>query len=58
MVDTLTRAARKVIESSEHQAKLRELALAPRYLDPAAYTQLWSDIEVRMKPILETLETK
>jgi tripartite-type tricarboxylate transporter receptor subunit TctC len=58
VVDTLTRAARKVIESPEHQAKLRELALAPRYLDPAAYAQLWTDTEVRIRPILETLQTK
>ena len=58
VVDALTRAARNVIDSPEHQAKLRELALAPRYLDPAAYAQLWTDIEARMRPILETLQPK
>lgn len=58
VVDTLTQAMRKVIESPEHQQKLRELALAPSYLDPVAYAKLWSDTETRMKPILESLKTK
>jgi tripartite-type tricarboxylate transporter receptor subunit TctC len=58
VVDTLTKAMRKVIESPEHQQKLRELALAPRYLDPAAYSRLWIDTETRMKPILESLKSK
>jgi tripartite-type tricarboxylate transporter receptor subunit TctC len=58
VVDTLTRAIRKVIESPEHQKKLQELALTPYYLDPAAYTRLWMDTEVRMKPVLENLQSK
>jgi len=58
VVDTLTRAIRKVIDGTEHQKRLEELALAPLYLDPAAYTKLWIDTEVRMKPILENLEQK
>lgn len=58
VVDTLTQAMRKVIDSPEHQQKLRELALAPSYLDPVAYAKLWSDTETRMKPILESLKPK
>ena len=58
VVETLTRAMQKVIESPEHQKKLAELALAPRYLDPAAYAKLWTDTETRMKPILDNLKTK
>jgi tripartite-type tricarboxylate transporter receptor subunit TctC len=58
VIDTLTTAIRKVIDSPEHQKKLSELALAPSYLDPAAYTKLWMDTEVRMKPILENLKEK
>ena len=37
---------------------LQELALTPYYLDPAAYTKLWMDTEIRMKPILENLQQK
>ena len=58
MVDTLTRAVKKVIESPEHQAKLEQLALAPRYLDPPAYRKLWTDIEARMRPLLQTIQPK
>jgi len=58
VVDTLTRAIGKVIESPEHQKKLQELALTPYYLDPSAYTRLWMDTELRMKPVLENLQSK
>jgi len=58
VVDTLTKAMKKVIDSPEHQKKLQELALAPAYLDPAAYTKLWMETEIRMKPILENLQPK
>jgi len=38
--------------------KLQELALTAYYLDPNAYTRLWMDAEIRMKPILENLQQK
>ena len=56
VVDTLTKAMRKVIESPDHQKKLNDLALAPTYLDPAEYTKLWIDTERRMKPVLENIK--
>lgn len=58
VIDILTRAIRKVIDSPEHQKKLEELALSPAYLDPAAYSKLWADTEVRMTPILQNLQQK
>jgi tripartite-type tricarboxylate transporter receptor subunit TctC len=58
VVDTLTKAIKKVIDSPEHQKKLEELALSPAYLDPAAYSKLWTDTEVRMTPILQNLQQK
>jgi tripartite-type tricarboxylate transporter receptor subunit TctC len=58
VVDTLTRAMKKVIDSDEHQKKLQQLALEPYYLDPPAYTKLWEETEVRMKPILENIAPK
>ncbi len=58
VVETLSKAMKKVIDSPEHQKKLQELALAPAYLDPAAYSKLWADIELRMKPILESMPNK
>jgi tripartite-type tricarboxylate transporter receptor subunit TctC len=49
---------KKVIDSPEHQKKLQELALTPYYLEPAAYTKLWIETEIRIKPILENLQQK
>ena len=56
IVDILTNAAKRVIESPDHRKKLSDLALAPYYLDPAAYTALWIENENRVKPLLEKLQ--
>ncbi len=58
VIDALTKAMKKVIDGPEHQKKLLELALTPYYLDPAAYTKLWMDTEIRMKPVLENLQQR
>jgi tripartite-type tricarboxylate transporter receptor subunit TctC len=58
VVDALTEAMKKVIDSPEHQKKLQELALTPYYLDPTACTKLWMETEIRIKPILENLQQK
>jgi tripartite-type tricarboxylate transporter receptor subunit TctC len=55
VVDTLTAAMKKVIDSSEHQKKLNDFGIHPYYLAPDAYTKFWEDTEVRMKPVMETL---
>jgi tripartite-type tricarboxylate transporter receptor subunit TctC len=55
VVERLTRAIKKVIESPEHQKKLKDLGITPHYLDPEAYSKLWIDNETRMKPVLEKL---
>ena len=56
VVDTLTRAIKKVIESLEHSKKLEELSLTPIYLDPAAYAKTWIETEARVKPMLEKMQ--
>jgi tripartite-type tricarboxylate transporter receptor subunit TctC len=58
VVETLTRAMKKVIDAPDHQARLEQLALEPRYLDPAAYRQLWTDTEARMRPLLQSIQPK
>ncbi len=57
VVSVLTNAMRTVIENSDHQQKLRALALTPAYLDPAGFTQVWIDAETRLRPILATLRS-
>ncbi|MBM3537584.1 MAG: tripartite tricarboxylate transporter substrate binding protein, partial [Alphaproteobacteria bacterium] len=56
VVDRLTAAMKKVVESPEHGAKLTELGIAPRYLSPDDYSKVWVDIETRMKPLLGTFK--
>jgi len=55
VVDVLTAAVKKVVESPEHQKKLNEFGVRPYYLDPEAYEKFWIDTEERMKPIMANL---
>jgi len=55
VVSVLTNAMRTVIESPDHQQKLRAIALTPAYLDPAGFTKVWIDAETRVQPIIATL---
>ena len=58
IVDTLTHAVKRVLDSPDHQKKLSDLALASYYLDPAGYTALWIENEIRVKPLLEKIESR
>ena len=53
VVDKLTRAMKAVIESPEHQAKMKELGIGTFYRDPEGYTKYWIDTETRMRPLME-----
>jgi tripartite-type tricarboxylate transporter receptor subunit TctC len=57
VVERLTAAMKRVIESADHQTKLNTFGVLPYYLAPDAYTKLWLDTEVRMKPLLEAMRT-
>jgi tripartite-type tricarboxylate transporter receptor subunit TctC len=56
VVQILTAAMRKVIESPEHRAKLADLYLLPYYLDPEGYAKVWADNEARMQPLMAKLQ--
>jgi tripartite-type tricarboxylate transporter receptor subunit TctC len=56
-VEVLTNAMKTVIANPDHQQRLRDLSLTPAYLDPAGYTQVWIDMENRVKPILAALRS-
>jgi tripartite-type tricarboxylate transporter receptor subunit TctC len=53
VADKLTRAMKAVIESPEHQAKMKELGIGTFYRDPEGYTKYWIDTETRMRPLME-----
>jgi tripartite-type tricarboxylate transporter receptor subunit TctC len=54
-VEVLTNAMNAVIATTDHQEKLKGLALTPAYMNPADFTQVWIDMESRVKPILAAL---
>ena len=58
VVDKLTKAIKKVIDSPEHQKKLEEMGVPPAYLDPQAYEKIWVATETSVKPLLESLVEK
>jgi tripartite-type tricarboxylate transporter receptor subunit TctC len=55
VVDKLTRAMKAVIDSADHQAKMKDLGIATYYRDPEGYTKYWIDTENRMRPLLQKL---
>lgn len=56
VVDTLTGAIKRVIDSPDHQKKINDFGISPRYLSPDEYTKVWVDIENRMRPLLTELK--
>jgi tripartite-type tricarboxylate transporter receptor subunit TctC len=58
VVDVLSRAMKTVIESPEHQQKIHGISMNPAYLGPADFTQVWIDIEARLRPIFAGLRTQ
>lgn len=53
VVAKLTSTIKSIIESPDHSKKLSDLSIDPYYLDPEAFSKLWTDNETRMKPLLE-----
>jgi tripartite-type tricarboxylate transporter receptor subunit TctC len=56
VVETLTTAARRVIDSAEHQAQLSNMGLTPYYMAPDTYIRFWIDTEQRMAPVLRAIK--
>jgi tripartite-type tricarboxylate transporter receptor subunit TctC len=56
VLQTLTAAMKKVIDSPEHRQRLTDLALAPYYLDPQQYADFWVETEKRVIPVLKSIQ--
>jgi tripartite-type tricarboxylate transporter receptor subunit TctC len=52
IVERLAAAMKKVAESPEHQAKMTELGLTLRYMDPGQYAAYWTEYEGTLKELL------
>ncbi len=55
VVQTLSNAMQRIIESPEHRRQLVDFSLIPAFMEPEAYTQFWMDTERRMAPVLRTI---
>ncbi len=52
IVDRLSAAMKKVVDSPEHQKKMADMGLTMRYMDPAQYSQYWTEYEATIKELL------
>lgn len=55
VVQALSAAMKRVIESPEHRRQLIDYSLIPAFMDPDAYAAFWADTERRMGPVLRTI---
>jgi tripartite-type tricarboxylate transporter receptor subunit TctC len=55
VVQVLSEAMQRVVQSPEHQRQLIDFSLVPAFMDPEAYIRFWVDTERRMAPILRTI---
>ncbi|HEY8477967.1 MAG TPA: tripartite tricarboxylate transporter substrate binding protein [Chloroflexota bacterium] len=53
IVDILANAMKQVATKPDYQQKLKDLGATPRYMDPQQVEAYWTDVETRIKPILE-----
>lgn len=53
VVDTLSAAIKRVLDTEEHQQKLEAGAFTVRYMDPAQIETVWTEMEAQIKPLVE-----
>lgn len=53
VVEVLSTAIRKIVESDEHVARLRDIGAGAHYLGPEEYAAFWEQTEGRVKSVLE-----
>lgn len=52
VVAKLSAAVQKAMTSEEHQAKLKEMNMTPRYMSPQEMAAFWDEVEVQTKPLM------
>ena len=53
VVDLLSGAAKKVIESADHRQKIEAMGYTVFYQNPEQFAKFWADTEAQLKPIME-----
>lgn len=52
IVNTLSGAIKRAMDSGEHAKKMEEMGLTPRYADAAGFAALWDEQETDVKPLM------
>jgi tripartite-type tricarboxylate transporter receptor subunit TctC len=55
VVDILTAAIRKIVESDDHKKRLNALGVSAHYLNPDDYAAFWVSYEARVAPLVKDL---
>jgi tripartite-type tricarboxylate transporter receptor subunit TctC len=53
ITERLSQAMKKAMADAQLQAKMLEIGNTVTYLDSAAYTKFWDDVDARFKPLIE-----
>lgn len=58
IIDVLSAAATKAMQTAEHKAKMDELGFTLFVKNSSEYSKIWDDLERELAPILETVKTQ
>ncbi len=53
VVDILTSAVKKAMESEDHKKKIEEMGMTLTYMGPDKTAAFWDDVEAQVKPLME-----
>ena len=53
VVDVLSNALRKVINSDEHNKRMKDMAFPVKYRTPQEAASFWADYEAELRPLIE-----
>ena len=53
VVNTLSGAIKRAIDSNDHKSRLKDIGQVATYLDPDQFAKYWDDMETTIKPLLE-----
>jgi tripartite-type tricarboxylate transporter receptor subunit TctC len=53
IVEILSDAIKKAMDTEEHKKKMQEACQSPRYMNPTELGEYWDKLDVQMKPLLD-----
>ena len=53
VVDILSRAIKRVLDSADIQDKMRNMAMTSAYMDPEQFARYWAEMEAQVEPLIK-----